>query len=283
MSSISFGKVHPIWHRDNADLLDGFCYVQEKVDGSQFSFCMTDGTVRFASRSREIPTDDEGMFKAGCDAIREIAGELEDGWTYHGEYLQKPKHNILCYDRVPERHVVLWNMRRPNGELVPLAMLGSFALAHGLESVPILLHGSGLTADRLGGLMDRTSFLGGSTIEGVVVKRDQLCGKLVSDRFKEFKKVRGRVKRAGEEAVAAVVASVATEARFHKIVQHMKEEGSWSGDYSDIPWLCRELQRDVFEECEEQMKDIVWKSVERRVRKMLPGKLVPWYKKECEG
>ncbi len=282
MSSISFGKVHPIWHRDNADLLDGFCYVQEKVDGSQFSFCMTDGTVRFASRSREIPTDDEGMFKAGCDAIREIRELLVDGWTYHGEYLSKPKHNILCYDRVPLKHVALWGVRDPQGELWSVQELAPAAAVLGMEAVPILLHGSGLTADRLGGLMDRTSFLGGSTIEGVVVKREQLAGKLVSDRFKEFKKSKASVRKA-DNPVAACVASVATEARFHKIVQHMKEEGSWSGDYSDIPWLCRELQKDVFEECEDQMKDIVWKSVERRVRKMLPGKLVPWYKKECEG
>ena len=76
---ISFGKVHPIWHRDNADLLDGFCYVQEKVDGSQFSFCMTDGTVRFASRSREIPTDDEG-WRCGGFVIRRVSCGLCRSW-----------------------------------------------------------------------------------------------------------------------------------------------------------------------------------------------------------
>ena len=129
--------------------------------------------------------------------------------------------------------------------------------------------------------MDRTSFLGGSTIEGVVVKREQLAGKLVSDRFKEFKKVR-RIRKCDDPAVS-VMNAVACEARFNKVVQHMKEKGLWKGDYSDIGWLCKELVIDVFEECEDQMKDIIWKHYERKIRKMLPGKLVPWYKKECEG
>src|SRR5690606_17156441 len=93
---------------------------------------------------------------------------LREGWTYRGEFLMKPKHNILKYDRNPEGFVIIFDIQDNNGEWLSPEAKAYEAQSLGLECVP-LLHRGKVDEKVLHGLLSRTSILGGP-IEGVVIK-----------------------------------------------------------------------------------------------------------------
>src|SRR6267142_6345300 len=107
----SYPKIYNLGHAAILDLLDGDVVVEEKVDGSQFSFGLLYDTrplvepaFRLFFRSKEAIIEPEAppkMFARGVEAVKAIAHLLTPGFVYRGEYLQKPKHNVLAYDRIP--------------------------------------------------------------------------------------------------------------------------------------------------------------------------------------
>lgn len=107
----SYGKIYNFGHRAIVNLLKGPVVVEEKVDGSQFSFGIRNGQIHCRSKGVAINVDaPDSMFAKAVAVVRELAPMLHDGWTYRGEYLQKPKHNALAYDRIPYRHIILFDV-----------------------------------------------------------------------------------------------------------------------------------------------------------------------------
>src|SRR3954465_2218887 len=106
----SYTKILTFGHAYVRDILEGEVVIQEKVDGSQISFGLDlTGELHIRSKGAGLITDaPEKMFQAGVAAIKAIADQLPLGWVFRGEYLAKPKHNTLAYDRVPKNHIVLW-------------------------------------------------------------------------------------------------------------------------------------------------------------------------------
>ena len=189
----SYASLCHIGHRSIVDIFDGPVLVQEKVDGSQISFGVLDG--KLSMRSKGVPLDLEqpnSMFALGVEAVKRVQHLLVDGWVYRGEYLSKPKHNTLAYDRVPSNHIALFDI-----EILSLGPQ-NFALSAtveaeaerlGFEAAPVLHDGFIGTTNDLRAMLDRVSCLGGAKIEGVVVKNyakftddhKVMMGKLVSD------------------------------------------------------------------------------------------------------
>ena len=107
----SYPSIFALGHRALADLLLDPVIVEEKVDGSQFSFglfervavCDEPHETVLLCRSKGAQLNlvaPEKMFIRAVDVVKELP--LHTGWTYRAEYLAKPKHNALAYDRVPE-------------------------------------------------------------------------------------------------------------------------------------------------------------------------------------
>src|SRR5277367_1581630 len=107
-----YGSPVNLGHKSVLGVLDGDVVIQEKVDGSQFSFGLRDGVVCCRSKGVQIHTEDPGMFKAAVETALGRKDVLREGWTYRGEFLGKPKHNILPYQRVPRHGVVLFDVDR---------------------------------------------------------------------------------------------------------------------------------------------------------------------------
>ena len=60
--------------------------MEEKVDGSQFSFGRFDGELRVRSKGKEMVVDaPEKMFQRAVDQAKFLP--LTDGWTYRGRGL----------------------------------------------------------------------------------------------------------------------------------------------------------------------------------------------------
>jgi hypothetical protein len=253
---------------------------QEKVDGSQFSFGIVGGVLRFRSRNVEVDPADPGMFARAVESVSPMG--LRPGWTYRGEYLSKPKHNTLCYGRVPHGYVILFDIDRGHCDYAPSSELAEEAERIGLESVPWW------TADGPfnPAWLEEESCLGGAR-EGVVIKdyaqigRDGkvLMAKVVRKEFLEVHSGEWKKKHpTSKDIVGTIIEQYNTEARWAKAVQHLKEGPGLLNAPQDIGPLLKEVQQDIEKECAEEIAALLWKAHRKTILRGCIRGLPEWYK-----
>lgn len=286
----SYPKVWALGHRQISELFLDEVQIEEKVDGSQFSFGIFNGELKARSKGAELIIDaPEQMFSKAIVTVKELAPILHDGWTYRGEYLQKPKHNALAYDRTPEKHIILFDINTAEEEYMSYEDKANEAKRLGLEIVPLVYKGKIDNIDSLMSLLDKTSILGGQKIEGIVIKnyhrfgadKKVLMGKLVSEAFKEVHKGAWRESNPTKsDIIQSLIVSYRTPARWNKAIQHLKESGKLDESPKDIGSLIKEVQNDVKTECKEEIMDALfsyaWPQIQRGIVTGLPD----WYKEE---
>jgi ATP-dependent RNA circularization protein (DNA/RNA ligase family) len=272
-------------------LLDGPVVIQEKIDGSQFSFGNLNGELHARSKGVQIGIGGncEGMFKKAYRAADLIfrTGTIPEGMVIRGETLDKPKHNTLAYSRVPTGNVIIFDITPEDGTeryLAPNEVRG-LADKWGLECVPILFSGE-VTAPEIKKLWEtdwsqRESVLGGAKIEGVVIKNYSkvdgmgklLCCKLVRDDFKEANTENWKAQQPGS-IIERLILSFNKEAIWEKAIQHARDDGKLLGEAKDIGYLIGTLKKDFHEEHSERIKKEIFKEfysdIERRVMKGFP-------------
>lgn len=286
----SYPKVYNLGHRALTALFDGPVIIEEKVDGSQFSFGRFDGELKLRSHGRELyePAID-AMFRGAVDAVKEL--DLHDGWTYRGEVLARPHHNILAYDRVPKGNVILFDINTAEETYLPYDRVYAEAERIGLEVVPLL--GGGVSprfdADYLLSLLATTSILGGQTVEGIVVKNytqfgvdgKVVMGKFVSESFKEVKG--GEWRKANpttNDQVEAIIERYKTPARWHKAVQHLHENGGIEESTRDIGPLLKEVHDDLEAECADEIRELLFKHFWPKIARGVAAGFPEWYKEQ---
>jgi hypothetical protein len=81
----SYSSIYNVGHRALAGLFDGPVIVEEKVDGSQFSFGLgTDDVLRARSKGAEINLEaPKKMLSRGVETVKALqaGGVLTPGWT----------------------------------------------------------------------------------------------------------------------------------------------------------------------------------------------------------
>lgn len=282
----SYPSIFAIGHAALAELFLDDVLVEEKVDGSQFSFGRFGGELRCRSRGAVINVlAPDNMFKAGV----EVAGSLDlvDGYTYRGEYLGKAKHNALAYDRHPVGHTIIFDINTGHEQYMAYDDKAAEAKRVGLEVVPALYRGRVEDVTMFRKLLDTVSVLGGQKVEGVVVKnyarfgRDKkaLIGKFVSEHFKEVHAGNWRKENpSGKDLLGQLIDSYKTPARWAKAVQHLREAGRLEGSPRDIGLIVKEVPEDVLRDCEDAIKADLWKWAWPHIRRGLIGGLPEWYK-----
>jgi len=285
-----YGKVYAIGHRAVAELFDGPVEIQEKIDGSQFSFGKAlDGTLLAKSRTKMLDFDaPEKMFAAGLETVREVEPLLVPGWTYRGEYLQKPKHNALCYDRTPAKHVIIYDIDRGQEDLLDRHGRRWQCQQLGLESIPVLGEGTICNVEELLAYLDTVSVLGGCKVEGIVVKNyahfspqggHGLKGKFVSESFREIQGSDWKRRNpTGKDIRGQIGDALCTEARWLKAIQHLEERGELQGGPEDIGPLMREINMDTLEECQDDIKEALFKWAWKDIARMVAHGFPMWYK-----
>ncbi len=289
MSNIGgYSKVYAIGHHAIQGLLETDVLVEEKIDGSQFSFANLDGELVCRSHTKDIIIDaPEKMFNKAITVCQELFPMLHPGWVYRAEYLQKPKHNTLTYDRVPEKNLVIYDIDTGLESYLDWEAKNVEAKRLGLEVVPMFFEGRILSMDQLRSLLDTDSFLGGSKVEGVVVKRygyftvdgKTAMGKYVSEVFKE-KHIKEWKKGATKDVVQNLILELKSEARWKKSVQHLKEAGQLDGSPKDIGPLIKAVSVDVREEEKQHIMDELFNHFWPQIRRAITGGLPEWYKEE---
>lgn len=286
-----YPKVWNMGHPAIADLFDGPVVVQEKIDGSQFTFGVIGGELRLRSKGAELfPGTTDKLFAgavATAVALAE-AGALVEGWQYRGEAMMGPRHNSLAYARAPRGNVILFDVDRGLEDRVaePLA-LAEIAEALNIEVVPTLYVGEVSSLDQLRGFLEHDAYLGGAQPEGVVVKnyarwgRDgkMLMGKLVSDAFREaHKKAWTKSNPTRSDIVEALRDTYRSERRWEKAVERLRDAGKLEESPRDIGALMKAVPDDVLEECREEIAAALFSAFWPEIKRGTTAGLAEWYK-----
>jgi len=282
----SYSSPFNVGHKALEGFWDGRVIVQEKIDGSQFSFGLRNGQVICRSRKLEINPADAGMFHTGVGTAHFLFAHflLREGWTYRAEFLQKPKQNTLVYERVPNRNIILFDVDQGDQDYLGPHELAAEAERIGLEVVPLLaeIEGTKPTLDDLLVLLGGISILGGP-LEGIVLKNYALFGvdkkvlmaKLVSKDFQEThrKDWAGR-NPSDKDFVHLLSEEYANPVRWAKAVQHLREQGLVQGAPQDIPIIMKEIAEDVEQECRKEIEARLfahfWTTIRRQLTKGFP-------------
>lgn len=301
MSIGSYGSIYALGHRAVKEIWSGDdVEITEKVDGSQISFGVVNGELSIRSKGQQLHIGgDNNMFNIAVANIEAMAPSLVANWIYRGEYLMKPKHNTLAYDRVPTSNIILFDIERGPGTEDYLRWRERYSEGQriGLEVVPVFLTAAYPTyennLDLIKMFLEQDSVLGGVKIEGVVVKnyakfgedKKILRAKYVSAEFqekhqKEWKKSNPTQK----DIIEQLIEELKTEARWNKSVQHLKEDGKLEGSPRDIGMLIKETQNDIIKEEEEYIKETLFNHFKPQLMRGSVAGFPQWYKdKIAEG
>lgn len=286
----TYPSIFALGHRAIEELLFDPVLVEEKIDGSQFSFGFFSGYPkghwRMRSKGADINLDaPEKMFAPAVEFVRSLPVVVE--WTYRAEYLSKPKHNVLAYDRTPRGGLILFDINTGHETYLGWDAKVAEAERLGLEVVPRIFEGRVADLTQLQTWMATVSVLGGQTVEGLVFKnyyrfgRDAkvLMGKFVSEAFKEIHKGEWRrMNPNSADILDRLWAEYRTPARWAKALQHLGEAGKIEGSPRDIGLLIREVPTDVEKECAEEIKEALYAWAWPKLRRGLTSGLAEWYK-----
>jgi hypothetical protein len=266
----SYPKIYAIGHRAVRPLFEDEVTITEKIDGSQISFGKYNGVLQVKSKNNNLCINEpEKLFKNAVEALQVIQHRLTDGWTYRGEYLKSPKHNVLAYDRIPTSHIILYDIMVSPENYLNWDEVHREGVDVGFETVPLLFRGIVEDTETLLDLLKRKSTLGGADIEGFVVKNydrfnqfdgKPLMAKYVCEAFKEVHQ--GEWKKnnpSGGDFLQVLGKKYCSEARWNKSIQATRDEGLLLDDPKDIGGLLRDIQTDIKEECEDEIKAALFK------------------------
>lgn len=284
----SYPSVFALGHKAISELFLDPVLVEEKIDGSQFSFGLFEDGLRCRSKGAQINVDvPEKMFGEAVEVVKTLP--LIVGTTYRAEYLKKPKHNTLAYDRVPNKHLILFDINTGEEEYLDRAKKELEAERLGLEVVPVLFQGEISEPKTLLDFLERPSILGGQKIEGMVIKnyrrfgedKKVLMGKYVSEAFKEVHGAEWKKNNpTSGDIIQRLIMHYKTPARWNKAVQHLRDRGELTQSPRDIGALIKEVQIDIDKECADEIKEALYDHAMQHIRRGITGGLPEWYKEE---
>lgn len=285
-----YPSVYQIGHKAIQDIFSGEVVVEEKVDGSQFSFGIVNSELKCRSKGAQIIIDaPEKMFNHAIETVKELAPALHPEWVYRGEYLAKPKHNTLCYNRVPNKNIILFDVNIGNEVYLSYEDMKKEADRLGLEVVPIFYQGKIETLEFFRDLLETQSILGGTKVEGVVVKNYSLftqekkvaMGKYVSEMFQEVHKGEWRKSNPTDTDITSMlITQYRTPARWNKAIQHLRDAGTLTDSPKDIGNIMKEVPTDILKECEEEIREKLFKHFWPKIARGVSAGIAEWYKDE---
>lgn len=284
----AYPKIFALGHPTLKNLLEGTVYVQEKVDGSQFSFAKLNGQLCVRSKGKQLFLEaPDKMFELGVKYVQSIQDTLVEGWVYRCEYLRIPKHNTLCYSRVPRNHLILFDVMIGLEAYLPPEKLEVEAERLGIEPVQTFVV-DGLDSGAFQQYMQRESQLGGQTVEGVVIKNYHtfcqqtghvLMGKYVSEQFKETHEKEWKRSNPGtQDILQRLITKYKSEARWEKAVYRLRDNGELQQAPQDIGKLIKMVPQDIEAECKEEIVEMLWKHFWPKVSRGVVAGMPEWYK-----
>ena len=288
---MAFPKIFTLGQDYISDIFKGEVEITEKIDGSQMVFGKIDGELHIRSKGAIIYKENpQKMFKKGVDYILSIEDKLPNNVVYYCEYLDNPKHNTLKYNRVPLNHLILFGIEYFKENKFISDYINLVNYSYTIETVPLLYRGEVKDITEIHKLLDTESVLGGTKIEGFVVKNYNqpfllggqpiplMAGKYVSEKFKETHKDSWSKENTGKGKWELFKEGFRTEARWLKSIQHLKESGELENSPRDIGKLIKAIQQDITEEEKENIKNFLWREFGQETLRHSMRGFPEWYK-----
>lgn len=290
----SYGQIYALGHRQILTIFDDIVTIEEKIDGSQFSFGVINSELKMRSRKCDIYCSDDGrctnsMFNLAASTCIDLFNKklLPEGKVYRCEFLSKSKHVSLCYDRVPLKNLIVYDVDLGGENYLTYDDKVTEAKRLGLECAPLLFKGKVTDFEKLKELLDTISILGGVKIEGFVVKnynqfsadKKILKGKFVSEAFKEVHKK--TFKNEGRKDVLfQIIGALRTTARWDKAIQHLKERGELTNSPKDIGNLLKEINLDIIRDEEDYIKEALFQNFRKPILRGCISGFPEYYKEK---
>lgn len=289
----SYGKIINLGNPGTEETFTGDVVIQEKADGSQFGFGVTEtGQLSIRSKGKIITEQCDSLFHQGWTYIHSIKDKILKYGTdvyFYCEYLKTPKHNVLKYDRIPKNHLVLFDCTK-QGKFVDRETLEFIAKDLGIDVIPQLYVGQA-SVEKIKNILELgESFLGGEMIEGVVIKNYNqfihiggkvmpLFTKYVQEKFKEKHSVEWKDKKPKGQ-LQEFINAFKSEARWEKAYQHLRDNGELEQQPRDIAKLVQEIHKDLEEEEVQQIKNHLYKCYIKDIQRKSTQGLAEWYKEK---
>lgn len=292
----SYGKVWALGKLGTDELLNGPIIVQEKIDGSQFSFGNIGGELWARSKGQQVGEGGnvEGMFAKAWQTAELVfrTGTIPEGMVIRCETLDKPKHNVLAYNRVPVGNIIIYDITLEDGteKYLPPEEMNKWAIMWGLQTVPLFHYGELKMVElkaKLPEWLKRESVLGGQTIEGIVIKNHakldgmgkMLACKVVREEFKEAHNLEWKAQKPGS-VIEQIIASFNKENIWQKAIQHAKEDGILLNEPKDIGYLIGAIKRDFHDEQGEAIKKKIFREFYADIERGIMRGFPEWYKNQ---
>jgi hypothetical protein len=252
----TYEKIHRLGKEETDGILEGVCYIQEKVDGANTQIWYANDTLHMGSRSKEIT---EG-FNGFCDYVRSHVGIngffLTHGTKYrlYGEWLVR---HTIAYNELAYKKFYLFDVYDNETEQF-LEIKEVYALAEkfGINIVPLRAVIENPTKEMLDEWVGKTDF--GDRGEGIVIKNkdfknkfgDRVNAKIVTESFKEDNGVvfGGNNKHSDTYWEVYVMNKYMTLERVRKITQKAEAKIDGRLDMKHIPMIMGMAYHDLIEE-----------------------------------
>ena len=274
------------------ELFNGQIQIQEKVDGSQFRIYKDkEGNLHFGSHRVDFnESNTDKMFHKIIDNCNKELINCPNDTMIFGEYLQSTRHNTLHYEREPKNNLVIFDIFQ-NDKWLDYDELRKFCEDYNFDCVPTFYRGEGniVTKELMDKLIHTISFLGGTEVEGIVIKNHSktypveyllgmpIMGKYVREEFKE--KNNAVWKEIKKSPVDKIKEMYAVEARWVKAVNRLKEEDKLTNTPKDLSILIPEVSRDIEEEDKEIIKNLLFNGYIKELKSAWTRGFPEWYKK----
>jgi hypothetical protein len=283
----SFPKIFYLGSPQVKDIFDDEVELTEKVDGSYICFGVVNNKLIIQNKNQVIDASTANEFYSNAvEYIISIKNRLPNNMVFYCEYLRKPAHNTLIYERTPKNNLMLFGASILGKRFFSdYSKLCELAEALDIEAVPLMMKGKLDDRENLKILLSQDSVLGNVKIEGIVIKNYKhpssiLAAKYVSDRFKGVKSENRRRKGFSKDHFDEFKQQFRTEARWQKAVQHLKEKGELEGSPKDIGSLLKEIYCDIEAEEQEYIKDGLYRLFKKEILKCSTTGFAEWYKEQ---
>ena len=273
-----YEKIHRYGKEETAGILQGTCYVQEKIDGANTSIWLDDnGCIQCGSRNRHLIDDDFNGFVTYARNHAGIQSFLKRNpcARLYGEWLVK---HTIQYNQSFYKKFYLFDVHI-FGELLSPQNVSAVAVEYGIDCVPMIGKFDSPSVDQINEFVGKSRF--GDRGEGVVIKNmdfvnkfgDLVFAKIVCEDFKEKNLLtfNDNNKRSEFYNEMYFVNKYMTLSRVKKITEKLQPEINEKLDMKHIPRICDTAYHDMLtEEIWEASKKI--ESINFKVLKNLAHK-----------
>lgn len=251
---IKYEKIHRLGKDEVEGILDGFCYVQEKIDGANTSIWMEDGEIKCASRNNVL----ESGFNGFVDYVKNHEGinnllKKHPEYRLYGEWLVR---HTIQYDETKYKKFYLFDIMLENGDFLEMPLVYKLADEYGIETPAMFFCKENPTVEEVMACVGKSDL--GEKGEGVVIKNFGFMSKfarcdfakVVTEKFKEENAIcfGGNNKHSESYWEMYVVNKYMTLARIEKIIHKIEPTLDEKMDMKHIPRVIGTAYHDLLTE-----------------------------------